>query len=73
MRATDIPGFGNLSQVEKILLAEEIWDEIASDPTALPVPQSHLEELKRRRERRRSNPGRLLTLDELQTRLQKHR
>ncbi len=73
MRATEIPGFDNLSQAEKILLAEEIWYDIASDPSSVPVPESHLEELDRRVQKYRSDPGKLLTLDELQQRVQMRR
>ena len=73
MRTTDIPGFGNLSQPEKNLLAEEIWSDIASDPSSVPVPESHLDELNRRVQRHRAKPGKLLSLDELQQRLQARR
>ena len=71
MRATDIPGFDQLTDPEKILLVEEIWDTIAADEANVPVPDSHLQELDRRISRYRSNPGKLLTLEELQRRLQK--
>ena len=71
MRATDIPGFDQLTDPEKILLVEEIWDIIAADEADVPVPDSHLQELDRRISRYRSNPGKLLTLEELQRRLLK--
>ena len=68
MRATDIPGFEQLSGPEKILLVEEIWDMIVQDETEVPVPNSHLKELDS--SRHQSSPGRLLTLEELQQRIQ---
>ena len=45
MRASDIPEITKLSTPEKILLVEDLWDSIASDESAVPVPQSHMEEL----------------------------
>ena len=71
MRPNDIPGFQRLSSPEKILLAEEIWDTVAADDSAVPVPDSHLRELDRRVSRYRSGPGKLLTLEDLRQRLGK--
>ena len=48
MRASDIHEIAKLSTPEKILLAEDLWDSIASDEPAVPVPQSHMEELDRK-------------------------
>ena len=50
-------------------LVEEIWDTVAADDSAVPVPDSHLRELDRRVSRYRSGPGKLLTLEDLQQRL----
>ncbi len=69
MRATDIPGLDELSGPEKILLVEELWDTIADDESDVPVPDGHLRELDKRRKRHKSNPGKLLTLEELQQRV----
>lgn len=69
MRATDIPGFDQLTAPEKILLVEEIWDTIAADESNIPVPDSHLQELDRRIRGYRSDPGKLLSLEELEQRL----
>ena len=38
MRIQDIPEIDRLSTPEKILLVEELWDHIASDPSAVPIP-----------------------------------
>ena len=65
MHVDSIPEIGTLSTAEKILLVEDLWDSIAADAEPLPVPQSHLDELERRRERFGSTPGDLLSLEEL--------
>jgi len=38
MRASDIYEIAKLSTPEKILLVEDLWDSIASDESAVPVP-----------------------------------
>ena len=73
MRASDIPEIITLSTPEKILLVEDLWDSIASEESAVPVPQSHIEELDRRLERYKSAPGTLLSLDELRTRIERRK
>jgi putative addiction module component (TIGR02574 family) len=70
LRATEIPGFKELSGPEKVLLVEEIWDTIVESETELSVPASHRKELDRRLSNHQSSPGRLLTLEELQQRVQ---
>lgn len=59
-----------MSGPEKILLVEEIWDTIVQNEAEVPVPNSHLKELDNRLSRHQSSPGRLLTLEELQQRIQ---
>ena len=73
MRATDIPEIANLSTPEKILLVEDLWDSIAADQSDMPVPQSHIGELDRRLRRYESNPGNLLSLEELQAGIAKRK
>jgi putative addiction module component (TIGR02574 family) len=73
MRASDIHEIAKLSTPEKILLLEDMWDTIASDESAVPVPQSHMEELDRRLKRYGSPPGTLLSLEELRTRIEKRK
>ena len=70
MRASDIPEIGKLSTPEKILLVEDLWDSIASDESSVPVPKSHMDELDRRLKKYKSNPGNLLSLEELQARVE---
>jgi putative addiction module component (TIGR02574 family) len=73
MRVNDIPGITELSTPEKILLVEDLWESIASNETSVSVPESHLEELERRLERHASQPGNLLSLEELQSRIQRRK
>ncbi|GBE03016.1 putative addiction module component [bacterium BMS3Bbin06] len=73
MRVNDIPEINKLSTPEKILLVEDIWDSIASNESVVPVPQSHMEELDRRLKRYESAPGNLLSLEELQARIEKRK
>lgn len=68
MRASDIREIAQLSTAEKILLVEDLWDSIASQDSNVPVPQSHKDELDRRSKGYASNPGDLLSLEELQAR-----
>jgi putative addiction module component (TIGR02574 family) len=73
MHVTDLPEIARLSTAEKILLVEELWDSLAADESSVPVPQSHKDELDRRLARYRANPGDLLPLEELQTRIERRR
>jgi putative addiction module component (TIGR02574 family) len=61
MRVCDIP--------EKILLVEELWDNIALDEASVPVLQSHVDELNRRFKSYKSAPENLLSLEELQLKI----
>lgn len=70
MNLNDIPEIERLSTPEKILLVEDLWDSIASDESKVSVPQSHAVELDRRLMRHKSHPGVLLSLEELQTRIE---
>jgi len=69
MRIADIPEIDRLSTSEKILFVEDLWDRIAVDEASVPVPQSHKDELDRRFKHYKSNPGTLLSLSELQERI----
>jgi len=73
MRVVDIPEIEALSTSEKILLVEDLWDRIAVDESSVPVPQSHKEELNRRMRRYESHPGTLLSLGELQARIDRRK
>lgn len=73
MRLDEIPEIDRLSIPEKILLVEDLWDSIASDESSVPVPQSHVKELDRRLKRYGSHPGDILSLEELQRRIEKRK
>lgn len=71
MHLNDIPQFDKLSTSEKLLLLEDIWESIQSDPSSLPVPESHIEELDKRSESYKAAPGNVQTLEELQSNIER--
>ena len=73
MRVNDIPEIRKLKVPEKILLVEDLWDSIASDESSVSVPQSHKEELDRRLRAYESDHGKLLSLEELQAKIEKRK
>ena len=70
MQLSNISEITKLSTPEKILLVEDLWNDIASDKSSVPIPQSHKKELDRRFKNYKSNPGRLLSLEELQVNIE---
>lgn len=56
MTATLKQEISSLSRAEKILLVEDLWDEIAQDEDAEPVSPALAAELNRRLEEFRRNP-----------------
>lgn len=73
MRVSDIPEIVRLTIPEKILLVEDLWDSIASDESDVPVPHSHKAELDKRYKHYKSNPGNLLSLEDLKVRIEKRK
>ncbi len=73
MRVKDLPEISKLSTPEKILLVEDLWDSISADESSIPVPDSHEAELDKRLKRYEASPGSLLSLDDLQARIEKRR
>ena len=73
MNVVDIPQIDRLSMSEKILLVEDLWDSIILDKSTMPVPKSHMKELDRRLKNYASNPKNLLSLEELQVRIEQRR
>ena len=69
MNVTEIPQIAAMSIPEKIFFLEDLWDSIAANDQAVPVPESHIRELDRRFARHASNPGTLLSLQELQQKI----
>ena len=70
MRVSDTPQLAQLSTTEKILLVEDLWDSIAPGVKSMPVPDSHKEELDCRWGRHASDPDALLSLEQLQARIE---
>jgi putative addiction module component (TIGR02574 family) len=52
----DLAFFHQLSTAERIRLLQDLWDEIAVDPAAVPVTEAQHAELERRLEAHRANP-----------------
>jgi putative addiction module component (TIGR02574 family) len=60
-----------LSVPDRLRLIEELWDSIASTPEAIPVPQSHKDEVARRKEDYLRDPHSAIPWDEAKERLRK--
>jgi putative addiction module component (TIGR02574 family) len=69
MRVNDIPELAKLDIPEKILLIEDLWDSVATEEVAVPIPEKHMLELDRRYAKYAASPGALLSLDELRSRI----
>jgi putative addiction module component (TIGR02574 family) len=52
-------------------LVDDLWDSITLEEEGIPVPKSHLDELEIRLKEYKSNPGRLLSIEELQAKIKK--
>jgi hypothetical protein len=57
MRLADIPQLQGLSLSEKMLLVEELWDVIAKNESALPIPAWHEQALAEDAVRYAANPA----------------
>lgn len=73
MRVVDISEISQLSIPERILLLEDLWDNIVSHDSDVPLPGSHQAELDRRFKRHIRSPGDLLSLEELQQRIERRK
>jgi putative addiction module component (TIGR02574 family) len=51
------PGFSQLSKAEQVRYLQALWDQIAENPAALPVPESHLNLVEQRLKRYRDDPS----------------
>ena len=59
----------DLSPSEKLQLVEDLWDDLAATPEAVPVHDWHKEELARRKANLLNNPGSGLSWEEVQRRV----
>ncbi len=65
----DVISVFDLSTSEKLQLVEDLWDDLAADPAALPVHAWQTEELNRRKASLLSNPASGLSWDEVKRRV----
>jgi len=70
MQTAKVSEINKLSTPEKILFLEELWDTIAINNSEIPVPDSHKAEFEKRLKRHLDTLGKLLTLNELQERIE---
>ncbi|MGA2618333.1 MAG: addiction module protein [Thermoguttaceae bacterium] len=59
----------DLSPAEKLQLVEDLWDDLAASPTAVPVHDWQKQELARRRANLMNNPASALSWDEAKQRV----
>jgi putative addiction module component (TIGR02574 family) len=59
----------DLPLAERIQLVEDLWDSIAAEAEGLPLPESHREELARRRAPNPADSGRVVPWEEARERL----
>jgi putative addiction module component (TIGR02574 family) len=64
-----IPDLQKLSTADKFALAVELWDELSSNPDAIPVTEEQLNELDRRFEEYRRDPDKVITWEEAKARI----
>ena len=68
MNPTTISVF-DLSPSEKLQLVEDLWDDLAATPEAVPVHDWHKEELARRKTNLMQHPASGLTWEDVQRRV----
>jgi putative addiction module component (TIGR02574 family) len=64
-----IPRFDELSSAEKLLLLEELWDNLAGEPSEVPVADWQKQELERRYQEYVKNPSEGSSWSEVRERL----
>jgi putative addiction module component (TIGR02574 family) len=69
MVADKIPELKRLSNEEKLMLVGELWDDLASQPEALPPRSEHIELLKERLEQFRRNPTDVVAWEDIKARV----
>ena len=60
----------DLSMPEKIQLVEDLWDDIASHPELVPVPEWQKFELDQRKSNRKKNPKAASSWEDVKKRIQ---
>lgn len=64
-----IPSVFDLSPSEKLQLVEDLWDDLASTPEAVPVHDWQTQELARRKANLRNQPASGLAWEEIKRRI----
>jgi putative addiction module component (TIGR02574 family) len=59
----------DLSPAEKLQLVEDLWDDLAASPAAVPVHDWQKEELARRKANLMNNPASAISWDEVKKRV----
>ena len=59
----------HLSSAEKLQIVEDLWDDLASTPEAVPVHEWQKEALARRKANLQANPGTGLSWEEVKRRV----
>jgi putative addiction module component (TIGR02574 family) len=67
---SNITSVFDLSPSEKLQLVEDLWDDLAATPDAVPVYDWQKEELDRRKANLQKHPASGLTWEEIQRRVQ---
>jgi putative addiction module component (TIGR02574 family) len=62
-----------MSKAEQIRYLQALWDQIATSPGELPVPESHLELVEQRLGRYRDDPSKATSAFDVLDRLSKRR
>lgn len=59
----------DLSPTEKLQLVEDLWDDLAATPEAVPVQEWQIQELARRKANLMNNPASALSWEEVKQRV----
>ena len=65
----EITSVFDLTASEKLQLVEDLWDDLAATPDAVPVHDWQLQELERRKARLMANPATVLDWEEVKRRV----
>lgn len=63
--------FRSLTVAERVNLVEKLWEQVAAEPEALPVPDWQIKELERRRKLFQANPQRAIPWPKAKARILK--
>lgn len=67
--SADVTSVFDLSPAEKLQLVEDLWDDLAATPEAVPVHDWQKDELARRKANLLKNPGSGVTWEDVQRRI----